>query len=130
MYIKATNIGVRSIVSAFALGAAFLVADAAARVFDVKVAIHVSTAGIDVKQPEGAQELYRRIQHAAHVACTYGDRVDLKPVTPLATCYEQALGNAVHSVKAPLLTEIYLQSHTIQQAASYGIQIPKQVASN
>jgi UrcA family protein len=130
MNIKATSIGVRAIVGAFALGAAFLAGDAAARVFDVKVAIHVSTQGIDVKQAAGAQELYRRIQHAADVACSYGDRIDLKPVKSFYECHEEALGNAVRSVNAPLLTEVYLQTHTIQQASSYGIHVPKQVASN
>lgn len=129
MYSKVTSIGVRSVVGALALGAALLAGDAAARVYDVKVAIHASTRGIDLKQPAGAQELYRRIQHAADAVCTYGNRLDLKPVESFANCHEDALGNAVRSVNAPLLTEIYLQSHTVQQASSYGIRVPKQVAS-
>jgi UrcA family protein len=126
---KATSIGVRAIAGCFALGAAFLAGDAAAKAFDVQVAIHVSTKGIDVRQPAGAEELYRRIQHAAYVACTYGNRIDLKPVGDPVGCSEEAVGSAVRSVDAPLLTEIYLRTHTIQQASSYGIHVPKQVAA-
>jgi UrcA family protein len=126
---KATNIGVRTIVGCLALGAALVAANAVANTFDVQVAIHVSTKGIDVKQPAGAEELYRRIQHAAYVACTYGNRIDLKPVDDPAGCHEEAVGGAVRSVNAPLLTEIYLRTHTIQQASSHGIQVPKQVAA-
>ncbi len=128
MFVKATSAGIKS-VAALALGAALVVGNAEARVFDVKVAIHVSTQGIDVKQPAGAQELYRRIQHAAYAACTYGDRVDLKPADDVDKCHEEALGNAVRSVNAPLLTEVYLQTHTVQQAASYGIKVPRQLAA-
>jgi UrcA family protein len=130
MYVKETSIGVRPLVRAFALVAALVAGNAGAKSFDVDVAIHVSTHGIDVNQPAGAQELYKRIQHAAYVACTYGDRIDLKPAESYVDCREKALGNAVRSANAPLLTQIYLQTHTIQQASTYGIRTPKQLASN
>ena len=130
MYINAANIGVRSLVGVTALCALLFVGAAGAGEFNVKVAIHVSTQGIDLKQPAGAEELYRRLQHAAYVACTYGNRIDLKPADSYGTCSEEALGESVRSVNSPLLTEVYLQTHTASQAAVYGIHVPRQVAAN
>ena len=39
---------------------------------DVTVAIQVSTQGLDLSQPAGAHQFYRRLQQAARVACTHG----------------------------------------------------------
>ena len=108
---------------------ALFAAEVVAKEYDVKVGIGVSAKGIDLKQPAGAQELYARIEHAAVVACSYGNRVDLQAVTNPVACHEQAVGDAVRSVNSPLLTQVYLETHTSRQAAAHGIKVPGQVAA-
>ncbi len=56
-------------------------------------------------------------------------RVDLKPVADPKGCYEKALGSAVRSANLMLITRVYLQSHTLQQAAAFGIDVPMEVAA-
>jgi UrcA family protein len=91
---------------------------------EVTVAIQVSTEGLDLGQPAGAQKFYECLKHAAQVACTHGNRVGLEPPPDPAGCYEKALGGAIPSVNVPLLTLVYLETHTLWQAAALGIQVP------
>jgi UrcA family protein len=86
---------------------------------EVTIDIHVNARGLDISQPVGARKLYQRLKYAAHIACSNGDRVALAPAPP--GCYEKALGAAVRSVNAPLLTQVYLETHTPPQAAAIGI---------
>ena len=102
---------------------------AAAKDPEVTVAYQVSTRGLDLNEPSGARELYSRLKHAADVVCTHGMRIDLKPPSNQQACYEQALGQAVRHVKRPLLTQVYLETHTLQEAAARGIDVPVQLAS-
>ena len=95
----------------------------------VTVAIQVSTKGLDLSLPAGARELYSRLKHAAEVVCTHGMRVDLAPTSDPQGCYESALAGAVRSAHKPLLTQAYLATHTLQQAAAGGIDVPVQVAA-
>lgn len=76
-----------------------------------------------------ARTLYARLADAAKVVCTDGNRVGLEPVDDLTDCRQRALGNAIRSVKAPLLTQIYLANHTLREAAAVGIDVPAQVAA-
>jgi UrcA family protein len=96
---------------------------------EVIVAYQVSTQGLDLNKPTGARELYSRLKHAADVVCTHGMRVDLAPPSDPQACYEQALGQAVRFVKRPLLTQIYLETHTLREAAARGIDVTVQLAS-
>ena len=96
---------------------------------EVTVAIQVSTQGLDASQLGGAQKLYWRLQHAAKVVCTHGMRVDLAPSPDPQGCYEKALGNAVRAANLKLLTQVYLQTHTLRQAPAHGIDVPVQVAA-
>jgi UrcA family protein len=117
-----------------ALGAALVACtlfagSVAAKDQEFTVAYRVSTQGLDLKQPAGAQELYSRLKHAAEVVCTHGMRVDLKPVSDPKGCYEKALGSAVRSVNLKLVTQVYLQTHTLQEAEAFGIEAPVQVAA-
>jgi UrcA family protein len=93
------------------------------------VAYQVDTQGLDLNKPAGARELYSRLKHAADVVCTHGMRIDLAPPSDPKACYEQALGQAVRLVKRPLLTQIYLETHTLGEAAARGIDVPVQLAS-
>lgn len=112
-----------------AIAACTLFNGAAAAKDPVTVVYQVNTQGIDLNKPSGARELYSRIKHAADVVCTHGMRVDLAPPSDPKACYEQALARAVRSVKRPLLTQVYLETHTLQQAEAYGIDTPVQFAS-
>jgi hypothetical protein len=55
--------------------------------------------------------------------------VALAPVEDEQGCIEQALGGAIRSAKTPMLTQIYLETHTLQAAAAHGIEVPAQVAA-
>jgi hypothetical protein len=55
--------------------------------------------------------------------------VALAPVEDEQGCIEQALGGAIRSAKTPMLTRIYLETHTLQAAAAQGIEVPAQVAA-
>ena len=96
---------------------------------DFAVAYHVSKRGLDLSQPAGARELYARIQHAAEVVCTHGMRVDLVPVADQKACYDKSLGDAVRAADTKLVTQVYLASHTAEQAAAFGIAPTLQIAT-
>jgi UrcA family protein len=108
---------------------AILSAPVQAKDHEVTVNISVSTAGLDLSQPAGARELYRRLQRAADTACGHGDRVDLQPPTSYGRCYEDALGNAVRSAHRQQLSIVYLVMHTASDAAKYGIEVPVRMAA-
>jgi UrcA family protein len=95
----------------------------------VVVAIHVSTQGLDLSQPADAQTFYTRLRRAARVACTYGNRVTLVPSDDPGGCAEKALAGAIRSAKVPMLTRIYLNNHTLQDAVALGILVPAQLAA-
>jgi UrcA family protein len=118
----------RSILCGAAIAGMQFAGTAAAEDHNVTVAIHVSTEGLDLSQTADAQTLYTRLKNAAWVACTRGNRAGLVPVDDVKGCYERALGGAIHSAKAPTLTQVYLVTHTTQEAAVYGINVATQIA--
>jgi UrcA family protein len=119
----------RFVLGATAIACTLFAGNVAAAGREVTVSIHVSTEGFDLSQPSGAQKFYERLKHAAEVACTHGNRVDLEPAADPAGCYEKALGGAIRSVNVPLLTLVYLETHTLWQAAALGIKVPAQIAA-
>jgi len=127
MYANTALTSARLLVSAAAVTCTLLATDI--RAADVTVAIQVSTQGLDLKKSADARTFYRRLHFAAWVACTRGNRVNLQPVDDLRGCVEGALGGAIRSAKTPLLTQAYLQNHTLQEAAKYGIEVPTQLAA-
>jgi UrcA family protein len=96
---------------------------------EVTVKISVSTADLDLRRPDGAREAYVRLYKAAYIACTHGARVDLQPPASFAGCYEKALGDAIRSADVPRLTRLYLETHSLREAAAHGIVVPVQVAA-
>ena len=129
MYTKAVLVSAWPVLGAALVACALFAGNLAAKDQEFTVAYQVSAQGLDLKQPAGAQEFYSRLKHAAQIVCTHGMRVDLKPVADPKACYEKALGDAIRSVNSPLLTRVYLETHTIQQAAARGIEVPVQVAA-
>ena len=109
---------------------AVLSASVHAKSHEVIDKLTVSTAGLDLRQPADARKLFSRIEKAADILCTRGMRVGLEPVQNYAACYEKALGDAVRSAQQPMLSMIYLETHTPDQAAAHGIEIPARIAAN
>jgi UrcA family protein len=91
--------------------------------------VRVSPQGLDLSQPADAREFYIRLENAAWLVCTRGTRVGLLPVDNQFNCYQNALGNAVRASNKPLVTQIYLATHTLQEAAAHGIDVAAQVAA-
>jgi UrcA family protein len=127
MYTKRVFMSAWSVLAAAIIACAFFTGDVAAK--DVQVSYQVSVQGLDLNQPAGAHELYRRLKRAAEIVCTHGMRVDLAPTPDPQGCYEKALADAVRSAHKPLVTQAYLATHVLQQAAARGIDVPVQVAA-
>ena len=128
MYTKTAFMSARTVVGAAAVAGTLFAGSVAAK-DPVTIAYRVTTQGLDVGQPAGAHELYLRLQRAAEVVCAHGMRVDLAPLADPKGCYERALGDAIRSAKLPLLTQVYLATHTLQEATARGIGVPVQLAA-
>jgi UrcA family protein len=127
MYTK--TVVMNAVLGAAAIACTLFAGNVAAKEHKVIVAIHVSTQGLDLSQPADARTFHTRLENAAWVACTRGNRVDLVPSDDLKGCYEKALGDAIRSANAPLLTQVYLATHTLREAAARGIDVPAQIAA-
>ena len=90
--------------------------------------VRISPQGLDLSQPADARTFYTRLENAAWTVCTRGTRVGLLPADDKFRCYQTALGGAVHASNKPLVTQIYLATHTLQEAASHGIEPAQLVA--
>jgi UrcA family protein len=132
MYNKTAVIHAWSVLGAAIVACTLFAGDVAAEGSPVIVAIRVSTQGIDLSKPAGARELYHRLKHAAWDVCTRANRVGLAPSPDPEACSEKALGEAILSAHMPLLTQAYLETHSLDQAAAHGIDVtvaPVQVAA-
>jgi UrcA family protein len=126
---KAIVMSVCSVLGTALVASALFAGDVAAEGRPVTVTLKVSTRGLDLNQPAGARELYSRLKNAAWIACTRANRVGLEPSPDPGACSEKALGEAIRSVNSPLLTQAYLETHLRRDAATYGIEVPVQVAA-
>jgi UrcA family protein len=124
----AVTIGRLLVVGACVLGALFA-DDVVAEDKIATISVLVSSKGLDLSQPADTRTFYTRLKSAAWSVCTRGTPVDLLPVYDLKGCYEKALGDAVHDSNTPLLTRIYLETHTLREAAARRIGVPAQVAA-
>ena len=130
MYTKTALVTAWVVLGAAAVAGTLVAGSVAAKDQEFTVAYKVSIQGLDVSQPAGAHAFYTRLKHAAEVVCTHGMRVDLAPLTDPQGCFERALADAIRSAKLPLLTQLYLATHTLQEAVARGIDVPAQVAAN
>jgi len=126
------NVGMRAqpFWIAAAVACTLFAGNLAAKDRTVTVALHVSAQGLDLSQPADAQTFYTRLKNAAWVVCTRANRVGLDPVDDPLICAEKSLGEAIRFVDLPALTQIYLATHTLRQAAASGINIPLQAAAH
>lgn len=129
MYSKIAFVGGRPFLGAAAVACTLLAGAIASADPPIVVSVRVSPQGLDLNRPADAQTFYTRLQRAARLVCTNGNKLGLEPLPDPAGCAEQALGNAIRSAKVPSLTQIYLASHTPGQAAAYAISMPAQVVT-
>jgi UrcA family protein len=129
MYTKAAAMNARCVLGAAAIACTLFAGNVVAAGREVTVAIHVSTQGLDLSQPAGAQKFYVRLKNAADLACTRGNRVGLAPATDPKGCYEKALADAVRSANVPLVTQNYIATHTLREASARGIGVPAEIAA-
>jgi UrcA family protein len=129
MYVRHAVMTARTLLGTAIIACAVAAGNVAAKDHNVTVAIHVSSQGLDLSQPEGARAYYSRIKNAAWVACTRADRVGLEPSDNPQKCVEKSLANAIRAVGLPMLTQIYLESHTLQEAAALGVHTTVSMAA-
>jgi UrcA family protein len=129
MYTKTSVTSARFLLGAATVACTLLAGSVVAQDNNVTVALQVTSQGLDLNRPGDAQTFYTRLDHAAWVVCTHGNRVDLVPSDDPKGCHEKALGGAVRAAKVPMVTQIYLTYHTLQQAAVHGIDVPAQIAA-
>ena len=129
MYAKVAVTSARLLLGAATAACALFAGSVAAKDKMVTDSIRISPQGLDLSKPADAQTFYTRLENAAWVVCTRGTRVGLLPVDNQFKCYQNALGDAVHASNKPLVTQIYLATHTLQEAAAHGIDVPAQVAA-
>src|SRR6266567_3924999 len=103
MYAKPVVMTVRSLLGVVAIACTLYAANAAAKDRVVTIELHVKADGLDLSRPADARTFYRRIEHAARVVCTHANRVDMVPLDDSMACTEKALGEAIGSIKVPLL---------------------------
>jgi UrcA family protein len=116
MFNRSFPVSPRATLGAASIACALFAGNVAAE--DLTIALHVSTQGLNLSQPADAQTFYKRLKDAARVVCTDGNRVGLVPLDNPKGCIDQALATAIRSVKAPMLTRIYLENHMAQGAES------------
>jgi UrcA family protein len=129
MYAKVAVTSARLLLGATTVVCMLFAANVSAKDKIVTDSVKVSPQGLDLSRPADAQTFYRRLENAAWIVCTRGTRVGLLPADDEFKCYQKALGDAVHASNKPLITQIYLATHTLQEAARHGIEIPSQVAA-
>ena len=129
MYTKTAFMSAWPVLGATIVASTFFAGSVAAENREFTVAYKVSTQGLNLSKSAGAHAFYARLKHAAQVVCTHGMRVDLAPSPNPQGCYEKALADAVHSVDLPLLTRLYLATHTLQEAEGHGIYAPLELAA-
>ena len=129
MYAKVAITSARLLLGTTTVVCALFAGRVAAKDEIVTDSLKVSTQGLDLSQPADARTFYMRLENAAWIVCTRGTRVGLLPADNQFKCYQNALGAAVHASNKPLVTQIYLATHTLQEAAAHGINVPAQVAA-
>ena len=128
MYTKTASLRIASLLGV-AAGCALLAGNVCARDKIVTESYKVNTQGFDPSRPADAQTLYTRVSNAAWFVCVRGMCADLLPVDGRKSCYEKALGDAVRAINRPLITQMYLATHTLQDAAAHHLEMPEQVAA-
>jgi len=108
---------------------ALVAGNAVAASQSVDVSAPINTSGLDLSRPADVRTLYKRIKGTAEYLCGTSNRVGLAPADDPKGCYEKALADAIRSARLPMLTRLYLNTHSLQEATARGIEIPPQVSA-
>ena len=108
---------------------ALLAGNAVAASHGVIVSAPINTSGLDLSRPADVLTLYKRVKGAAEYLCGTSNRVGLAPADDPKGCYETALADAIRSARLPMLTRLYLSTHSPQEAKARGIEISPQVSA-
>jgi UrcA family protein len=111
-----------------AAACAFLPGTAQSHAQIVTLQTSVRTVDLDLSQPTDLRELYHRLQNAAGALCD-SRRPDVRSFVPEKGCAERVLAGALRSINRPGLTMIYLETHTLREAADRGIEAPALVVT-
>jgi UrcA family protein len=98
---------VRSLSTAFSLAFALTAASALAGEAATTKSVTVSTRGIDLSQPAGAQELYARIRAAAREACSGAAGRSAARQVAWNACRREATERAVASLGDPSVARLH-----------------------
>jgi UrcA family protein len=121
--------GIGKFLGAIGVTAVLLTGTAAAGEKLITVSLAVSADGLDLTNAADAHALYRRLTNAARRVCSHSYKVGLEPVADPQRCIEDSLADAIRTLKRPLVTQFYLENHTIAAAAARGIAASEQVAA-
>jgi UrcA family protein len=108
---------------------ALFAANVLAASHSVDVSAPINTSGLDLSRPADVRTLYKRVKGTAEYLCGTSNRVGLAPADDPKGCYEMALADAIRSARLPMLTRLYLNTHSLQEAKARGIEIPPQVSA-
>jgi|SRR5579863_2693613 len=108
---------------------ALFAGNAMAASHSVDVSAPISTSGLDLSRPADVRTLYKRVKGTAEYLCGTSNRVGLAPADDPKGCYEMALADAIRSARLAMLTRLYLNTHSLQEAKARGIEIPPQVSA-
>ena len=79
----------------------------AATAADAPPSLKVRYSDLNLATQAGSQELFSRIEHAAHAVCAPADIRDLQAVAAASACRAQAIEKAVRDVNSPQLAAVY-----------------------
>ena len=80
--------------------------------------VQVSTAGLDLNTPAGAQAFYSRLSSATKKVCNRESEGDPIYGRQFNLCYTATLRSAVHTVNRPLVTQRYNEQHGADEVAT------------
>jgi UrcA family protein len=129
MYTRTASISARFLLAAAPIAYSLFAGNAKANDHVVTDFIAFSKHGLDLSEPAGAQQFYRRLGYAAYVLCIRGNKVGLAPVPDPRGCYERALAEGIRYTDMPLVTLMYLSTHTARDASARGIAVPAELAA-
>ena len=104
-------------VGCFVVGLALHTAPAFAELSDNPPSLTVKYQELDLSKGAGAQELYRRIRHAAKAVCREAiDNRDLHESGRYGKCVQDATDKAVREVNQPLVSSLWKSETRVASA--------------
>jgi UrcA family protein len=129
MNARKNSVAVKLAIQAAALLACLPVLSQADSATPAPRSMQVSTAGLDLNTPAGAQAFYSRLNSAAKRVCNRESEGDTIYGPQFSLCYSATLRSAVLTVNRPLVTQRYNEQHGATEAAPTEDASPIRVAA-